>query len=132
MFVDQPNNDFRLQTGSPCIGTGRYGYNRGALPYIQTSIAENEIMPENILLLTNYPNPFNASTTISYNLIKSTAVTIEIYDMLGRKIETLINSYQPAGYHSIMWNADRAASGIYFYKLTAGESVQTGKTILLK
>jgi hypothetical protein len=132
MFIDQLNNDFRLQTGSPCIGTGRDSDDRGALPYIQTGITENEILPENIILLHNYPNPFNASTTISYNLAKQENVIIDIYDMLGRKIETLLNSNQPAGDHSIIWNADNASSGIYFYKLSAGESVQTKRMILLK
>jgi len=132
MFFDQSGNDFRLQTNSPCIGTGRYNDDRGALPYIQTGIAENEILPENIIIPRNYPNPFNASTTISYNLIKPAAVAIDIYDMLGRKIETLISNNQPAGDHSITWDADHAASGTYFYKLSAGESVQTKRMILLK
>ena len=90
------------------------------------------MLPESFVVLGNYPNPFNASTTISYILPKPTNVTIEIYDMLGRSIETLRTGAQPAGEHSIIWNADSFSSGMYFYKITAGEFGQTEKMTLLK
>jgi len=131
MFVDQSSNDFHLQAGSPCIGTGRFSDDRGALPF-QTGICDNDILPNNILILANYPNPFNSSTLISYNLTHSTEVTIDIYDMLGRRIETLLKSFKPAGSHSIIWSAEGFSSGIYFYKLTANESENIGKMILIK
>jgi hypothetical protein len=80
----------------------------------------------------NYPNPFNAQTTIRYSLPKSSNVSIEIFDIVGRKIEMLQGGYQEAGEHSIVWNAEDRASGVYFYRLKAGESSKTERCILLK
>ena len=130
LFVDPANNDYHLQPTSPCISTGRYGEDRGALPYEQTSI--DDILPERFFLLNNYPNPFNASTTIKYELPHQSRVTIDIYNILGRKVETLYNGAQAAGLHSLIWNADEKSTGIYFYKLTAGEYKHTQKMMLLK
>ncbi|MCP4580141.1 MAG: T9SS type A sorting domain-containing protein [candidate division Zixibacteria bacterium] len=98
-----------------------------------TEIADNESdLPESFILSQNYPNPFNANTTISYNLPTSSEVTLEIYDILGRKVRTLQNGIQAAGSHSLIWNADSFSSGTYFYRLTAGEYERAEKMILLK
>jgi len=70
-------------------------------------------------LFQNYPNPFNPSTLIKYSLQSQSHVKIEIFNTLGQKISTLINSTEQAGYHEVRWNAERQASGIYFYSLTA-------------
>ncbi|HBC46245.1 MAG TPA: hypothetical protein DEO84_11235 [candidate division Zixibacteria bacterium] len=83
-------------------------------------------------LNTNYPNPFNPTTTIEYNLSSAFDVTLDIYDLLGRKIETLINTKQEAGHHSAIWDGRDRSSGIYFYKLRAGEYTETKKMLLLK
>jgi hypothetical protein len=69
---------------------------------------------------------------IKYNLPEPVAVTLEIYDMLGHKIVALYDGNQPAGEHSLIWKADGFASGIYFYKLTAGEYSETRKMTLVK
>jgi hypothetical protein len=95
---------------------------------------EEEILeiPLSFALSQNYPNPFNASTTIQYALPEPSDITVEIYDILGRKIETLIHGEQSAGYHQIIWNADDQSSGTYFYRIQAGDYTETKKMALLR
>ena len=83
-------------------------------------------------LAQNFPNPFNPSTVISYQIPANTLVTLNVYDELGRFVRTLINESQAAGTHSVTFNAISLASGVYFYRLTAGSSVQTKKLVFLK
>lgn len=90
------------------------------------------LIPQKFVLYQNYPNPFNATTVIRYELPKQSQITIDIYDLLGRKVETLINEEQVAGYHQITWNANDKSTGIYFYKVRAGEHAETRKMLLLK
>ncbi len=88
--------------------------------------------PNRFALDQNYPNPFNAITVISYNLPGPSDVVIEIYDILGRRVETLAHGEQQAGYHQVVWNAEDIPSGIYFYRIQAGEYAETRKMVLLK
>jgi hypothetical protein len=83
-------------------------------------------------LLQNYPNPFNATTEISYRLATDGPVKLEIYNLLGEKTETLINEYQTAGERSIIWDASRFSSGIYFCRLTAVDLTQVRRMTLLR
>ncbi|MDR3626653.1 MAG: T9SS type A sorting domain-containing protein [Ignavibacteriaceae bacterium] len=83
-------------------------------------------------LSQNYPNPFNPTTNIQYSIVKSGHVTLTIYDILGRKIATLINQNQEAGNHTINFNASRFASGVYFYRIEAGDFTSVKKMMLLK
>ncbi len=94
-------------------------------------IPENDL-PQEFALNANYPNPFNPSTTISYQLSANSQVELSIYDMSGKKVMTLINDNMPAGYHETSWNASDFTSGIYFYRLTAGNFVETKKMVLMK
>lgn len=80
----------------------------------------------------NYPNPFNPSTTIEYSVPKDAAVTLKIYDVLGKEVATLVNEQKPTGTYIVNWNASNFSSGLYFYKLTAGEFTQTKKMFLVK
>ena len=80
----------------------------------------------------NYPNPFNPTTVISYELPKETLVTLNVYDVLGQKVATLVNGQRPAGEHTVEFNGSRFASGVYFYRLVAGNHVMTRKMVLLK
>jgi len=89
-------------------------------------------LPESFSISQNYPNPFNASTTIKYELPHLAHVTIDIYNILGRKVEMLVDNQQPAGYHQVTWHADGFTSGIYFYKLQADEYAKTKKMVLVK
>ena len=83
-------------------------------------------------LLGNYPNPFNPSTNISYNLTIGGHVILRVYDVLGREVKTLVNEDESAGYHSVVFDASRLASGVYFYRLTASGMTQVRKMLLTK
>ncbi len=83
-------------------------------------------------LSQNYPNPFNPSTTISFDLPNSEFVTLKVYDVLGREITTLVNEELYAGQHTKVFNAENLSSGVYFYKLQAGNFSETRKMILTK
>jgi hypothetical protein len=88
-------------------------------------------------LLGNYPNPFNPATTIRYALNEDTFVSLKVYNMLGQEVATLVEGYQSAGYHSAEWNSRTeagtvVASGIYMYRLTAGNVINTGRMLLAK
>jgi len=89
-------------------------------------------LPKKTSLLSNYPNPFNATTKIQFQLAKPSDVEINIYDILGRRVETLTRPNQPAGQHSLIWHAGDLPSGIYFYKLQAGDYRQARKCLLIK
>jgi hypothetical protein len=91
-------------------------------------------IPKDFRLYQNYPNPFNPSTAIKYNVPAGGLVTLRIYDLLGREVTTLINEYQQPGIHNFTFNTQNYSlpSGVYFYQLNAGGSIQTKKMILLK
>lgn len=84
------------------------------------------------VLRQNYPNPFNPSTIISYRLLQAAYVKLNIYNILGQKIETLVNEHQLAGKHHVNFNAGSLPGGVYLYRLQAGSYVKTKKLILLK
>lgn len=84
------------------------------------------------VLVGAYPNPFNAAVTINYTLPVESNVNLEIYNLLGRKVETLVNNVLPAGSYSSQWDASGYASGIYYYKLAAGDEVFAKRMTLLK
>ncbi len=98
---------------------------------------DNNLLPAKTALLGNYPNPFNPTTTIRFDLAKDALVTLNIYNMKGQIVKTLLRNELPAGTHRIDWNGtDQAnrpiASGIYFYRFKAGDYQSNGKCILLK
>jgi hypothetical protein len=103
---------------------------------INETIPVNEekiLIPTEIYLRDNYPNPFNPATRILYGIPKSSFVTMKIYDILGRLIDTPVNQFMLAGSYSIDWNAENLTSGVYFYKLfvdNIGTSIK--KMVLLK
>jgi len=77
-----------------------------------------------------YPNPFISSTSINYNVKRNGLVSLDIYNAVGEKVETLMNGIQSQGNYSIQWNANSRTSGVYFYKLTVGNVTETNKIIL--
>jgi len=93
-------------------------------------------LPKGFILHQNYPNPFNSTTLIRYALPAASgqwsAVRLEVYNILGQKVATLVDGEQTPGYRSVSWNAQDMASGVYFYKLTASEFASIRKMILLK
>ncbi|NMC44419.1 MAG: T9SS type A sorting domain-containing protein [candidate division Zixibacteria bacterium] len=99
--------------------------------------AKAEALPSRFALHQNRPNPFNPATEISFTLPKAAKVTLEVYNITGQRISTLVNGHLEAGYHSAIWDGKDEAgqtvsSGIYFYRITAGEFSETRKMVLLK
>jgi hypothetical protein len=99
---------------------------------ITTDVRDYENIPSVIGLSQNYPNPFNPTTTISYQLPMQNHVTLKVFDMLGREVATLVNGVEEPGYKSINFNANGLASGMYYYRLQAGNFIETKKLILLR
>jgi len=93
---------------------------------------DNSAYAKEYKLEQNYPNPLNPSTKIKYSIPKVSQVSLKIFNTLGREIETLVNEEKPVGNYEVNWNAENLPSGVYFYRLQAGDFVQTRKMILLK
>ncbi len=107
--------------------------------YLLTDIEDDEEveeiddgLPKDFALFQNYPNPFNPTTTISYQLPKEANVKIEVFNVLGNKVEKLLDEKQPSGFYNIEFDASNHTSGIYFYRITADEFSKTKKMILVK
>lgn len=94
-------------------------------------VARDEI-PESFTLKQNYPNPFNPATTIEFALPRAAYVTLDIHNILGGKVETLVSRPMSAGSYSVIWDASNAPSGVYFYKIEAGTFSETKKMTLVK
>lgn len=89
-------------------------------------------IPIKFRLLQNYPNPFNSITTINYKLPKPSKVILNVYNITGQLVETLVADRQNSGCHSVIWDASTVSSGIYFYRIQAVEFQEVRKMILLK
>ena len=124
---------FLNQTTGWAVGNGIFKtVDGGGIVYIKHDEISGKIFPRGICLYQNYPNPFNPSTTFKYYLSSSGHVTLRIYDVLGRVIETLIDKHQEQGEHQAKWEAINLPSGIYFFQLKAGKYSETKKMILLR
>ena len=99
-----------------------------------TSVGQNSGVKtlDNFVLNQNYPNPFNPSTNISYEIPKSSFVSLKVYDIIGKEVRTLVNENQSAGSYVVNFDASKLSSGIYIYQLNAGEYSKTMKMICLK
>ncbi|MFZ1322656.1 MAG: FG-GAP-like repeat-containing protein [Ignavibacteria bacterium] len=120
------------------LASGKYKYRfkqidfNGNFEYHELS---NEVVigiPSTTELLQNYPNPFNPVTNISYRLSENGFVTLRVFDNSGREVKTLVNEFKQAGYYTDIFNGSDLASGVYFYKLSFGDFVQTKKLSLVK
>jgi hypothetical protein len=89
-------------------------------------------LPEGYEMFQNYPNPFNPLTAIGYQLSAVSSVNLSIYNLLGQKVATLVDAQQMAGYHQVEWDASRFPSGVFYYKIQAGEFQDVKKMILLR
>jgi hypothetical protein len=92
----------------------------------------SETLPTAVHLYQNYPNPFNPSTTIKYELPKASQVTLSVFDILGREVSVLANERKNAGVHEVKFDGSNLASGVYIYRMQAGDLVEAKKLILLK
>ena len=99
---------------------------------VSMNINTSDLMPTKTALNTSYPNPFNPSTTINYDLATEGLVNISVYDALGRLVTELVNDVQPSGANHISWNAADQASGAYFVRMTTGSYTSTQKLMLVK
>jgi len=113
------------------------GYQKLSISELKTAVNEEKIVVSEFKLYQNYPNPFNPSTTISYSIpgnVKSETanVKLDVYDILGNKVATLVNKLQTEGNYKIKFDASNFASGIYLYKLNYGSFMQTKKMLLIK
>ena len=104
--------------------------NDGQFQY--SSEVEVTFSPDEFVLYQNYPNPFNPSTTIKYSLVEESIVSIKLFDILGSEIRTLVSEKQSAGNYEFEFNAGDIASGLYIYKMQAGNFIDTKKMMILK
>jgi hypothetical protein len=99
---------------------------------ITSTAIEDDIQVSSFTLNQNYPNPFNPTTTIQFELDKTTFTKLTVFDVLGRKVQELVNGARPAGTNTIQFDATNLASGIYLYRLEANGTVQTKRLTLIK
>lgn len=97
-----------------------------------TGVSKQEALPVRYALEQNYPNPFNPATTIRYSLPHKSQVSLTVYNTLGQQVATLVDGSQEAGYHDVRFDGSRLSSGMCFYRLHAGDFIQSKKCLLLK
>jgi hypothetical protein len=119
-------------TVNPSGGTTPIVLTNSDAPLVTTDVNDISGYPLSLNLYQNYPNPFNPNTTISYQLAALNHVTLKVFDMLGREVVVLVNRIEEPGDKSVMFDASRLPSGMYFYRLSAGSLMQTKKLLLLK
>jgi hypothetical protein len=102
--------------------------------YLQVGVNTIETkIPEKFSLYQNYPNPFNPATNIRFEIPgRGQFVTLKVYNILGRIVETLVNQQLTPGTYEVKWNAGKNSSGVYFYKLESGNFVETKKMLMIK
>ena len=111
--------------GSPCSGSW------GPVGRV-VSVDGNREIPPRYALGQNYPNPFNPSTTIRYDLPKHSQMTLTVFNTLGQSVSTLVNGEMEAGYHEVRFDASGLSSGVYFYRLKAGDYVESKRLLLIR
>jgi len=100
-------------------------------PFV-TDVELDDFITDNYSLEQNYPNPFNPTTTINYSIPQRSSVILTLFDVLGRKVSTIVNKEQPQGNYEVEFDGKDFTSGIYFYRLQSGDFVETKKMILMK
>jgi hypothetical protein len=112
-------------------GTFRIFYRRGHFTPADVKERRSEI-PLSVTLYENYPNPFNSKTEIRFRITDYGLVHLKVYDVLGREMATLVNERKDAGEHTVGWNAGGLPSGVYYYRLFAGDRTKTKKALLIR
>jgi hypothetical protein len=124
-----PDNKSSSAAGA---GTWYVGYDSITGTITNQQVGVTEAAPAAFAVAQNTPNPFNPSTTISFTLAKAGKVTVDIFNISGQKVETLVNTTMSAGNHTATWNASKNSAGVYFYTVKSGNSSKTMKMTLLK
>jgi len=136
LFTGDSHNDTVIVTSATETETRSYGAHVTVVvrPYkTPTGVRSTaNMLPNRYWLYENYPNPFNPSTIISYEIPAGSLVTLSVYDVLGRKVTTLVNARQNAGKYTVSFSGNRLSSGVYFYRLRAGSYVMTKKMLLMQ
>ena len=125
-----PRNDDSNRIRDPARGEYKFALTRTNGGIINSNEELTKVLEYK--LDQNYPNPFNPSTTIRYQIANPSQVTLEVFNILGQKVSTLVNTKQQAGVHQVRFDAAALSSGMYIYRLTAGDFVQTQKMLLIK
>jgi len=141
VLIDPTNHDYHLQWCSPCIDAGDPNSpldpdstiaDMGAYYYHQNVAIDNPAQSFQDFLIMNFPNPFSISTKISFSLPNPEKVKIQIYNLKGQLIETLLNENKPAGNYTFNWNSKEMSSGIYFCKLSTNKTSSIQKLMIIK
>ena len=142
LFCDAANGNYSLRQGSACLPENNncnalMGAISESCSATSAEDSDDQVIPIEFALHQNYPNPFNPRTVISYALPRSSHVAVTVYNILGQRVRRLIDTYQPAGWHTIQWDGkdqrgQSVATGIYLYRISAGDYVKTKKMLLLK
>jgi hypothetical protein len=134
-FYPLEQYDFTLseEAAATLIGNdGKVVGDQRWVPDVEGSIEHKVQKPGIFKLSQNYPNPFNPTTTIEYTIPAREMVKVTIYNLVGQEVEQLVNEVKNAGIHKVNWNATNMTTGVYFYRITAGNNVQTKKMLLVK
>ncbi len=132
-LIEGINYNWRIRVHNGCQwGDWSSVWNFVAGEQTDVNIISRDEIPEDFTLKQNYPNPFNPATTIEFALPRASYVTLDIHNILGEKVETLVSRPMSAGGYSVIWDASSVPSGIYFYKITAGQFSETKKMTLVK
>lgn len=133
-YLTVPDEEIRTLSSVLTIIGGEFVHAAKEFAYLITSVRDlgTPFIPETFVLLQNYPNPFNPTTTIIYELPKSSFVTLKVYNIAGQMIATLIDGQKSAGRYAVKWNAANVGSGVYIYRITAGNFSDVKKSIILK
>jgi len=127
--LDKEDDVYKMLYGGINLQTN-YTVGMAKLSQIISVENENQGSPNTFMLFWNYPNPFNAMTKISYSIPKSSFVSLAIYNILGKKVHTLVNEFQQAGKYTFDFDASKLSNGVYFYKLQVGNGFSDTKKML--
>ena len=131
MFDPDPNQDLPNPPTDPAAWVyGKYDITSMLPP--PNSVGGNDNVVSKFELSQNYPNPFNPTTEIKFNISKASDVTLEVFNIIGEKVATLVKGNKTAGFHTALFDGANHASGVYYYQLSAGDLVQTKKMLLVK
>ncbi len=134
------NSAVTLNIGQSCGGPLRAGASQIYAGFLGSQVPLNgpnvvsphQEFPKDFTLFQNFPNPFNPTTTISYQLPVTGHVSLKVYDAIGREVATLVNGVKEAGKYSVPFNVPKLASGIYIVRLQSGDQIQLKKMMLMK